>query len=502
MTRIGSGLLPAAGLLCLCPQALAQQTYFTRMLGPEGLGPAQPLVEVSDLAVDSRDHLFVAGKGSDNVLRLSPTGEAVVLIDGAHDPAGDGFAGPIALSVDSLGRLFVACETSATVHRVDPDGTITQLAGAAVGVQLERPAGIAVAPDGRVFVSDGATDSIHELVPGGPALRHVYTGGADGLDHMAAPGRLAVNAAGHVAILCEGTRSVFYLGDAGKLERRFVGEWPWTGFHELEDVAFLPGGDIAATSLGHCLRIPDGGAPAAALFDPLAAGCAGPWKRLAAAPDGSLRVSVQNRLLRVGADGSVRDLLDDPANPFHVWVPGPVAVDSRGNTFVASGFGDEVFQVGLPWPVSFEATCFGDGSQGVCSCGNQGGAGEGCANSTGSGATLTAWGSDHAAADDLMLRVEGLPAGAEALLFAGSAWATAPLVHSDGLRCATGALRRLEARRADPGGGAWFGPGLGAAGGWSPGDTRWFQVLYRDSAAGPCSTGKNLSSAVAVTFTP
>ena len=40
------------------------------------------------------------------------------------------------------------------------------------------------------------------------------------------------------------------------------------------------------------------------------------------------------------------------------------------------------------------------------------------------------------------------------------------------------------------------------SGGWSSGDTRYFQVWYRDPIGGPCGSGFNLTSGVEATFAP
>ncbi|MCA9218822.1 MAG: hypothetical protein KDA71_00765, partial [Planctomycetales bacterium] len=54
------------------------------------------------------------------------------------------------------------------------------------------------------------------------------------------------------------------------------------------------------------------------------------------------------------------------------------------------------------------AFCFGDGSGSFCPCGNNGNAGEGCANSTGVGAILFGTGSDSVSADDLVFNAQQL----------------------------------------------------------------------------------------------
>jgi Tol biopolymer transport system component len=147
--------------------------------------------------------------------------------------------------------------------------------------------------------------------------------------------------------------------------------------------------------------------------------------------------------------------------------------------------------------------CFGDGSGAICPCGNWGAMGEGCANSSGSGALLETLGSPGVAADDLVFDASQLVPGQPALLFVGvnAINGGAGTQFGDGLRCAGGSVVRLGVTIPDSNGQAAWGPGLGATGGWSAGDVRYFQVWYRDpSPPGPCGSGFNLTNGVEVSF--
>lgn len=104
------------------------------------------------------------------------------------------------------------------------------------------------------------------------------------------------------------------------------------------------------------------------------------------------------------------------------------------------------------------------------------------------------------AADRLLLEAEDLIPDRWALLVASpSRAAGAPF--GDGLLCLEGSLTRLAARAADASGGAVFGPNLASTGGWSAGDTRFFQVAYRDPH-GPCGGTVGTTSALALSFVP
>lgn len=146
------------------------------------------------------------------------------------------------------------------------------------------------------------------------------------------------------------------------------------------------------------------------------------------------------------------------------------------------------------------AYCFGDGSGAACPCGNVGAMDGGCSNSVGVGSVLRTFGSASVGSDDFVCIANRLPSQ-PALLFAGQDRVDggdgAPF--GDGLRCAGTAVVRLGVQAAGGDGEATWGPGLAPAGGWSAGDTRRFQVWYRDPI-GICGSGFNLSNGAEVVF--
>lgn len=146
--------------------------------------------------------------------------------------------------------------------------------------------------------------------------------------------------------------------------------------------------------------------------------------------------------------------------------------------------------------------CFGDGSGIACPCGNFGIPGAGCADAVGGSGVLSASGSDSMAADDLGPNAV-IPPGQPALLFVGTNALNGGfgVPFGDGLRCAGGIVVRLGIQTPNVSGIATWGPGLGATGGWAAGDTRYFQVWYRDPN-GPCGSGFNLTNGVELLFGP
>ncbi len=154
-------------------------------------------------------------------------------------------------------------------------------------------------------------------------------------------------------------------------------------------------------------------------------------------------------------------------------------------------------------------TTFCTGDDQVCPCGNEL-PGAGCENSTGGGGLLEAIsGSTSVAADDLVLRTTGLPAGNLALMIVGIGYWDTNL--GNGHLCVGPGGRkvfRFPAQLVDAAGAYSFGPGIvdysfnyfaDPIGHILPGETWNFQTWYRDPN-GPCGGTSNLSSALSVTF--
>ncbi len=185
------------------------------------------------------------------------------------------------------------------------------------------------------------------------------------------------------------------------------------------------------------------------------------------------------------------ELTNDGHFTFEVgfWTGGNVVLQGQFQVFLGAAFGPG------------HAYCFGDGTGHACPCGNTGASGEGCANSKGHGAVLNALGSISVSDDNLRFDASGLPFHKSTLLFQApnQAGGGNGVAFGDGLLCVGGQIKRIGLKSSDANGFASFGPGLSSFAQWTAGQTRRFQVWYRDSA-GPCVTGTNLSNAYEVTF--
>jgi Tol biopolymer transport system component len=191
-----------------------------------------------------------------------------------------------------------------------------------------------------------------------------------------------------------------------------------------------------------------------------------------------------------------------------------MAFQSLASNLVAgdTNLSEDVFvhdRGGPPPPPPF---CLGDGSAGACPCANNGAPGRGCQNSASTGgARLNAAGSSSLSNDTLVLSASGELPHALSVFLQGST-AVAPLNFGDGLRCASGFLKRLYIANASGGVVSVPQPGdpsvsaRSAAVGdtLTAGATRYYQTYYRDPLLAfcpePSGNSWNISSGLSVTW--
>lgn len=180
--------------------------------------------------------------------------------------------------------------------------------------------------------------------------------------------------------------------------------------------------------------------------------------------------------------------------------------------------------------------CNGDGGDQLgctdCPCSNNAPVGTpgGCLNSSATAARLFQSGSNSVEAASLRFALGGAVPNSFAVLTSGDALAPQNMSNPcfgaesgvqsatlDGLRCAVQSVQRHGGRPVAGDGSAGMGltPGWGspnspvigvggipAQGGFVAGDTRYFQVFYRELPGVVCSTEQNTSQAIGVSFVP
>ncbi|HZT29992.1 MAG TPA: hypothetical protein VFA33_08925 [Bryobacteraceae bacterium] len=145
----------------------------TGFTGDGGQATAAVIGEPAGVAVDSAGNLFIADRLHSTVRKVTPDGIIGTVAGGRPQVySGDGGPGnlaglyfPVKLATDRAGNLYIADQQNNRIRLVTPDGRIVTVAGngssnssgdggAALSAGVGGPQGVAVAPDGNVFIGE------------------------------------------------------------------------------------------------------------------------------------------------------------------------------------------------------------------------------------------------------------------------------------------------------------------------------------------------------------
>jgi hypothetical protein len=196
----------------------------------------------------------------------------------------------------------------------------------------------------------------------------------------------------------------------------------------------------------------------------------------------------------LGANDPYNWIVATPGDALGSWVAGNGFDVGSPGSYIAPTSGCSDGSIGTSF-------CLGDGTGSACPCANQGGTGEGCANSTGSGGLLTGTGSSSVTANNLVFSGTNLPGNQPILFFQGN-----NAINSGngnpfgaGLRCAGGGVRRLQVLFASSAGEASTSVNIATSGAVAAGDLKRYQGWYRNPG-GPCFASFNLTQGVELSW--
>jgi sugar lactone lactonase YvrE len=180
------------------------------------------------VALDPSGNLLVADTGNHTIRRIAPDGTVTTLAGAAGTPgSADGvgtlarFNAPTGLAVDGTGAVYISDAQNHTIRLMALDGTVTtfagiagkpgQIDGARATAQFDQPNGLALAPNGTLYVADYGNSCIRAISPSGTVSllagqynTHGYVDGTGTAAQFYLPVGLALDAAG-----------VLYVADAG-----------------------------------------------------------------------------------------------------------------------------------------------------------------------------------------------------------------------------------------------------------------------------------------------
>lgn len=148
----------------------------------DGQGSAAGFSGPEGIAVDASGNLYVADYPNNTIRKITPGGLVSTLAGNGTRSSVDGtgsaasFNGPHSVAVDAAGNVYVSDYLSGDIRKITPAGVVTTLAGNGTwgyadgtgsAALFRGPYGIAIGPDGNIYVVDQENQMIRKVTPQG-----------------------------------------------------------------------------------------------------------------------------------------------------------------------------------------------------------------------------------------------------------------------------------------------------------------------------------------------
>lgn len=148
----------------------------------DGAGTSARFCNLVGITTDLQGNVYVGDVANNRIRKITPAGVVSTLAGSGVGAFSDGngtsamFNGPHGVAVDIQGNTYVAEHWNQCIRKVTPAGDVTTLAGngtigsadgQGMAATFQYPRGVAVDPQGYVYVSDWKNHRIRKITPGG-----------------------------------------------------------------------------------------------------------------------------------------------------------------------------------------------------------------------------------------------------------------------------------------------------------------------------------------------
>ena len=154
-------------------------------------GDAGPATEasfhtISDIAADGSGNIFIADSINRNIRKIDKQGIISTIAEASLEALGTEVH-PNGIVFDKVGSIFFSDSGSSKVYKIDTSGAITLIAGTgdfgdhgdegpALEAGLRSPGGLAIGPDGFLYIAEQTTHRIRKIDSSGIITGYVGTG--------------------------------------------------------------------------------------------------------------------------------------------------------------------------------------------------------------------------------------------------------------------------------------------------------------------------------------
>jgi sugar lactone lactonase YvrE len=305
----------------------------------DGAGAAASFNSPAGMAVDASGNVYVADQNNNTIRKI--TSAAVVTtfagsgVSGAVDATGTAasFNVPFGLAVDASGNVYVGDVGNNKIRKITPAGVVTTFAGSGAqgaadgsgtAASFNGPAGVAADAAGNLYVADQVNNTIRKITPAGVVTTLAGSGAqgaADGAGTAASfnfPAGVAVDALGTVYVADQNSNTIRKITPAGV-------------------VTTLAGSGSASDA--------DGSGTAASFNLPSAIAVDASGAVYVPDYGHKIRQITQAGVVTTLAGGGSHGFADGIGAAASFYFPNGIAVDGRGNVYVADAFNHSVRKI-------------------------------------------------------------------------------------------------------------------------------------------------------------